>query len=357
MKQPLVIILTFICLGFALIYFLFVSTENSYDEATSTIRTTAVDSLNEGYAVFWPSKNAYFRIKNRSWEYSSNYLNIPFQPVATDEIIKELNDRYNQSAFLLSEMQSELPSQQKIVNPEPTTPDNSPSGKTDISYKNNKYRIAKEVLTDKGLEHTNGDHYRFLNQSKWELKRIGSKQWSPVEEKDINYFLSVNAKKIEKVNPPPPGPIALTGIALNKTSLNNLTVGGTAQLSVTFTPVNATNKTAKWTSGNSSVASVSSAGKITAINPGKTTITVSSGSFTKTCEVTVVKAGVDEDIPDMTFDEKHALEPWFNFPRKKPKEAWTILSREKKIEIINSLTPKIRSKQGRGYLQILNRSL
>jgi len=356
MKQPLVIILTFLCLGFALIYFLFVSTENSYDEATSTNRTTAVDSLNEGYAVFWPSKNAYFRIKNRSWEYSSNYLNIPFQPVATDEIIKELNDRYNQSAFLLSEMQSELPSQQKIVNPEPTTPDSSPSGKTDISYKNNKYRIAKEVLTDKGLEHSNGDYYRFLNQSKWELKRKGSTQWSTIEEKDINYFLSVNAKKIEKVKPPPQGEIALTGIALSKTSLNNLTVGGTAQLSVTYTPANATNKTANWTSGNSSVARVSSAGKITAINAGKTTITVSSGSFTKTCEVTVVKAGGDEDIPDMTFDEKKALEQWFNFIRRVPKASWTNLSYEKKNEIINSLTPKIKSKQGRGYLQILMRT-
>jgi len=241
-------------------------------------------------------------------------------------------------------------------NPAPTQPENSPSGKTEIAYKNNKYLIAKEVLTDKGLEHIkNGDHYRFLNQSKWELKRKGSKQWSTVEEKDINYFLSVNAKKIEKVNPPPQGEITLTGIALSETSLNNLTVGGTAQLSVTFTPVNATNKTANWTSDNSSVASVSSAGKITAKKPGNATITVSSGSFTKTCKVTVVKAGgdEDEDIRDMTFDERKALESWVNFPGEKAKAAWTNLSSEKKKEIINSLTPKIKSKQGKGYLKIL----
>ncbi len=242
-------------------------------------------------------------------------------------------------------------------NPEPTQPENSPSGKTDIAYKNNKYRIAKEVLTDKGLEHTNGDYYRFLNQSKWELKRKGSTQWSTVEEKDINYFLSVNAKKIEKVNPPPQGEITLTGIALSKTSLNNLTVGGTAQLSVTFTPVNATNKTANWTSSNSSVASVSSAGKITAINPGKTTITVSSGSFTKTCEVTVVKAGGDEDIPDMTFDESKALEQWVNLRLDKANEKWNRLSSDEKKNKYNNLVKIIKSKQGKGYLEILKRKL
>ena len=238
-------------------------------------------------------------------------------------------------------------------NPAPTPPVQTPSGKTEIAYKNNKYRIAQEVLTDNGLKHKNGDYYRFLNQSKWELKRNGSTQWSTVEEKDINYFLSVNEKKIEKGNPPPQGEIALTGIALNKTSLNNLTVGGTAQLSVTFTPVNATNKTANWTSSNSSVASVSSAGKIKALKPGNATITVSSGSFTKTCEVTVVKAGGNEVIHNMSEVEKTELKNWYDIEKKKIKPQWKNLSDNDKIDKMKYLKTIITSIEGKEFLRKL----
>lgn len=80
--------------------------------------------------------------------------------------------------------------------------------------------------------------------------------------------------------------IALKKIALNKSSLN-VNVGSTAQLSVSYSPINTTdNKTITWSSSNASVATVVG-GKVTAKKAGTTTITAKVGSKTSTCKVTV----------------------------------------------------------------------
>ena len=80
-----------------------------------------------------------------------------------------------------------------------------------------------------------------------------------------------------------PASVAITGCQ------SSLTVGGTASLSATVSPSNATNKNVTWSTSNSSVATVSSAGLITAVAAGTATITVTtvSGSKTSTCAVTV----------------------------------------------------------------------
>lgn len=57
-----------------------------------------------------------------------------------------------------------------------------------------------------------------------------------------------------------------------------LTVGGTKQLSVSVSPSNATNKSVTWKSSDSSIASVSNTGLVTAKKAGKATITVSSSN-------------------------------------------------------------------------------
>ena len=82
--------------------------------------------------------------------------------------------------------------------------------------------------------------------------------------------------------------ISVTGVSLDKTSLT-LTEGDVQELIATVTPSDATNKSVTWTSSNSSVASVSSAGVVAAKTAGSTTITVktSDGSKTATCAVTV----------------------------------------------------------------------
>lgn len=84
-------------------------------------------------------------------------------------------------------------------------------------------------------------------------------------------------------------PIKVTGISLNNSSLS-LVKDDTRQLRATVTPSNATDKTVKWTSSNSSIASVSNDGLVTAIGRGSATITckANDGSGVQaTCDVTV----------------------------------------------------------------------
>ena len=95
-----------------------------------------------------------------------------------------------------------------------------------------------------------------------------------------------------------PDAVAVTGVSLNKES-TTLTVGGTETLTATVAPDNATDKTVTWTSSNTSVATVSNAGLVTAVAAGTATITVTatngtaddtSDDKTATCAVTVNKA-------------------------------------------------------------------
>lgn len=80
--------------------------------------------------------------------------------------------------------------------------------------------------------------------------------------------------------------VAVTGIKISQTTLT-LTEGGTATLSATITPSNATNKNVTWSSSNTAVATVSN-GRITAKKAGTAKIVaMSNNGKTATCTVTV----------------------------------------------------------------------
>jgi len=78
-------------------------------------------------------------------------------------------------------------------------------------------------------------------------------------------------------------------VSLNK-SATSIIVGSTESLSTSFVPSNATNKNVTWSSNNSSVATVSGAGVVTAVATGTARITVTSqdGGRTSFCDVTVI---------------------------------------------------------------------
>lgn len=84
-----------------------------------------------------------------------------------------------------------------------------------------------------------------------------------------------------------PADVAATSVSLNKTSYS-MTKGGTYSLTATVLPTNATSKAVTWSSSNTAVATVSKAGKVTAVKAGTATITAKTANGkTASCKITV----------------------------------------------------------------------
>lgn len=87
--------------------------------------------------------------------------------------------------------------------------------------------------------------------------------------------------------------VYVAGISLNTSSFGgNLLVGSTGTITTTIVPSNATNKTLKWTSSNTGVATVDSSGKVKGVGPGSATITATSTdgySVSKSATITVTQ--------------------------------------------------------------------
>ena len=103
--------------------------------------------------------------------------------------------------------------------------------------------------------------------------------------------------------------IRVTAVTLNTSTLS-LTEGDTYQLSATVSPSNASNPNVRWTSSATSVASISSAGLVTAVSEGSATIMVitEDGDYTATCRVIVKKkvisvTGVSLNTTSITLTE------------------------------------------------------
>jgi len=102
-------------------------------------------------------------------------------------------------------------------------------------------------------------------------------------------------------------PIQVTGVSIYPTS-RTINVGSSYQLTANITPADATNHEVKWTSSNTSIATVDETGKVTAIKPGTATITVKTANNgkTATCKITVpenytVKKGSTEITENYTL--------------------------------------------------------
>ena len=83
--------------------------------------------------------------------------------------------------------------------------------------------------------------------------------------------------------------IPVTSITLDHTTLS-LAAGDEVSLKATVKPDDATDKTITWTSSDTSIATVDSEGKVTAISKGSATITASSWNVSASCKVYVKAA-------------------------------------------------------------------
>jgi len=92
---------------------------------------------------------------------------------------------------------------------------------------------------------------------------------------------------------------SVTGVTLNKTTMT-LVAGSTETLTATVHPDYASNKAVTWTSSNTSVATVSNSGLVTAVAKGTANITVitQDGDEMATCAVMVI---VPVSAPNMTL--------------------------------------------------------
>ena len=93
--------------------------------------------------------------------------------------------------------------------------------------------------------------------------------------------------------------VSVTGVSINGAPTTAMTIGEEANLSAKVEPDNASNKSVTWSSSDTSIAEVDSAGKVTAKSAGTATITVTTadGGKTATASITVNPASVPEHQP------------------------------------------------------------
>jgi len=155
----------------------------------------------------------------------------------------------------------------------------------------NLYRY--NVITVNGVLHEDAD-IGITRTAMGEFTSGWSTYMSGVAAEDIGKYFTSDSSGIEIIKNDSgelklqKAPIPVTGVTLNKAS-TTLTVGDTETLTATLAPDNATNKAVTWKSSDEEVATVDNTGKVTAVDAGEATITVTTadGSKTATCVVTV----------------------------------------------------------------------
>lgn len=123
-----------------------------------------------------------------------------------------------------------------------------------------------------------------------------------------------------------PSATLASGLTLDKTSLD-MNVSDNNTLTATVQPSNASNKAIKWTSSDSTVVSVDSTGKITALKEGSATITATTTdgtNLTATCTInvknadngnallTVTMTDGQQRTYDLTMNQVNQFITWYN---------------------------------------------
>ena len=97
-------------------------------------------------------------------------------------------------------------------------------------------------------------------------------------------------------------PIAVTGVTLDKTTLS-LQEGDTGNLAATIAPSTATDKTVTYSSSDKEVATVTNAGKVTAVKAGNADITVTTKDGNKTAKCTLTVTAKQIPVTGVTLDK------------------------------------------------------
>lgn len=261
-------------------------------------------------------------VKSSVTNYTLYYQNVEISNATYDEIntIKE-NGKAELSTIKkqMNSLKEEYNNLKTIKDEKYTTYQNAISNnltEEQINVAKTEYETANTNYTNKVKEYnTKVDEYnakvsQINNQVKDKLPMYNDSNWTKTTDGSFKVNLtqfsgkksfSIWAKlvtgtntyydqEIYSMNGTKPTEVSVTSVSLNKSTLD-IKVGETATLTATINPTNATNKNVTWKSNNTQIATVDTAGKITAIKEGTAKITVKTkdGNYTATCIVTVSK--------------------------------------------------------------------
>lgn len=261
-------------------------------------------------------------VKSSVTNYRLYYQNVEISNATYDEIntIKE-NGKAELSTIKgqMNSLKEEYNNLKTIKDEKYTTYQNAISNnltEEQINVAKTEYETANTNYTNKVKEYnTKVDEYnakvsQINNQVKDKLPMYNDSNWTKTTDGSFKVNLtqfsgkksfSIWAKlvtgtntyydqEIYSMNGTKPTEVSVTSVSLNKSTLD-IKVGETAALTATINPTNATNKNVTWKSDNTQIATVDTAGKITAIKEGTAKITVKTkdGNYTATCIVTVSK--------------------------------------------------------------------
>lgn len=261
-------------------------------------------------------------VKSSVTNYTLYYQNVEISNATYDEIntIKE-NGKAELSTIerQMNSLKEEYNNLKTIKDEKYTTYQNAISNnltEEQINVAKTEYETANTNYTNKVKEYnTKVDEYnakvsQINNQVKDKLPMYNDSNWTKTTDGSFKVNLtqfsgkksfSIWAKlvtgtntyydqEIYSMNGTKPTEVSVTSVSLNKSTLD-IKVGETATLTATINPTNATNKNVTWKSDNTQIATVDTAGKVTAIKEGTAKITVKTkdGNYTATCIVTVSK--------------------------------------------------------------------
>ena len=261
-------------------------------------------------------------VKSSVTNYTLYYQNVEISNATYDEIntIKE-NGKAELSTIKgqMNSLKEEYNNLKTIKDEKYTTYQNAISNnltEEQINAAKTEYETANTNYTNKVKEYnTKVDEYnakvsQINNQVKDKLPMYNDSNWTKTTDGsfkvDLTQFsgkksFSIWAKlvtgtntyydqEIYSMNGTKSTEVSVTSVSLNKSTLD-IKVGETATLTATINPTNATNKNVTWESDNTQIATVDTAGKVTAIKEGTAKITVKTkdGNYTATCIVTVSK--------------------------------------------------------------------
>ena len=261
-------------------------------------------------------------VKSSVTNYTLYYQNVEISNATYDEIntIKE-NGKAELSTIKgqMNSLKEEYNNLKTIKDEKYTTYQNAISNnltEEQINVAKTEYETANTNYTNKVKEYnTKVDEYnakvsQINNQVKDKLPMYNDSNWTKTTDGSFKVNLtqfsgkksfSIWAKLVTGTNTyydqeiysmkgTKPTEVSVTSVSLNKSTLD-IKVGETATLTATINPTNATNKNVTWESDNTQIATVDTAGKVTAIKEGTAKITVKTkdGNHTATCIVTVSK--------------------------------------------------------------------